>query len=294
MSSLGPNLFIVGAAKCGTTSVYRYLNSHPAIFMSARKEPHHFSRLRTIPELQPLLRQVLDDEAYLNLFAGARDEIWRGEASTSYLWDSGACERIEAFAPEARIIILLRDPVERALSHYMNNVGEQSENRPFDQAIREELEDGGWDWSRAYVGNGRYVDSVRAYFDAFPDRVYVGFAEELASDTAREMSRIFAFLGVDPDLVSSEEFARRWNVRSLPRGPVARGLLRTSVRRVIWKTTPAGFRSLARRAAFKPVPKPAISDALRRQLERELGGQAAPLERIIGRSVVWASSVRGE
>jgi hypothetical protein len=84
VSSPAPNLFVVGAAKCGTTSVYRYLNSHPAIFMSARKEPHHFSRLRTIPELQPRLRQVLDDEAYLNLFAGARDEMWRGEASTSY------------------------------------------------------------------------------------------------------------------------------------------------------------------------------------------------------------------
>jgi hypothetical protein len=176
----------------------------------------------------------------------------------------------------------------------MNNVREQSESRPFDQAIHEELEDGGWDWIRAYVGNGRYVDSVRAYREAFPGRVYVGFAEELASDTAREMSRIFAFLGVDPDLVSSEEFARRWNVRSLPRGPVARRLLRTSVRRVIWRTTPAGLRRLARRAAIKPAPKPIISATLRRQLERELGGQEEPLKRIIGRSVIWASSVRGE
>ena len=99
-----PNLFIVGAAKGGTTSLWRCLAEHPEIFMSRLKEPHFFSRHQP-----PIYPTVHDEAAYLRLFAGARTRL-RGEASPSYLWSEAAAARIERVSPDARILVALAEP----------------------------------------------------------------------------------------------------------------------------------------------------------------------------------------
>ena len=103
-----------------------------------------------------------------------------GEASTSYLWDTHAAERIKRAVPEARILIMLRDPVDRAYSQYWNDVREGIERRSFLDALAEEQRSGpgGWGVSSLYIDCGRYADQVARYLDRFGARVQVLFFED--------------------------------------------------------------------------------------------------------------------
>src|SRR5215469_12354579 len=142
-----PNFFIAGAPKAGTTSLYHYLDQHPQIYMSPIKEPSYFSleiRLENFgPDMQeltrrdmPFLREYLDGpmttkrwggpitrwEDYLRLFRGVQEEAAIGEASVCYLWSETAPRHIAEKVPEAKILLILRDPTERAFSHYLHAV----------------------------------------------------------------------------------------------------------------------------------------------------------------------------
>src|ERR1700712_5403611 len=118
-----PNLFIIGAAKSGTTSLHYYLSQHPDIFMSTVKEPHFFANVKEKDKRiyeQPKkgeihhTRIITDLDVYLSIFESDHPVIYRGEASPSYFFDSDAAKKVFDFNPEARIIILLREPVSRA------------------------------------------------------------------------------------------------------------------------------------------------------------------------------------
>ena len=139
-----PNFFIVGAPKAGTTSLYHYLDQHPQIYMSPIKEPNYFaSEIRPenfCEELQPRVQRDQDElreylrgptfqkrfggivaewSDYLRLFQNAGAENAIGEASVCYLWSQTAARNISAKIPSARIVMILRDPVERAFSQYL-------------------------------------------------------------------------------------------------------------------------------------------------------------------------------
>lgn len=115
-----PNLFIVGAPKCGTTSLHHFLARHPECYMSQVKEPGYFSRSRVRPDLRENLPYLRDQASYLELF-GAADDSHKvvGESSTSYLRDEAALSEIRECLPGAKIIALVRDPV-RLVSSYFN------------------------------------------------------------------------------------------------------------------------------------------------------------------------------
>ena len=127
-----PNLFLVGSMKCGTTSLHNYLGAHPQIFMTGDewKEPAYFVER---------LNWSKGEEWYRGLFADAGDAVYRGESSTDYTkfpHYEGVAERIARFAPDARILYLLRDPVERSISHYWWEVQWSAEGRDMLTAVR--------------------------------------------------------------------------------------------------------------------------------------------------------------
>src|SRR5690242_1471908 len=103
-----PNFFIVGAASCGTTSLYTYLKQHPAVFLPALKEPHYFAQLCPAWDQRYLFTYVTEEKDYLALFSKAVGFKAIGEASPSYLWCPEAAARIHGVAPRAKIIALLR------------------------------------------------------------------------------------------------------------------------------------------------------------------------------------------
>src|ERR1700730_14880709 len=138
-----PNLFLIGAMKSGTTYLTKLLNSHPSIFMCDPKEPSYFVDQA---QLRKIWAEMWDggywkEENYLRLFQTAENATILGESSTNYTKRPlvmGVPEKIQQFNPDARFIYIMRDPVERAMSHYWHMVNWEGEWRSILDAIKEE------------------------------------------------------------------------------------------------------------------------------------------------------------
>jgi hypothetical protein len=170
-----PNLFIIGAMKSGTSSLHADLGSHPQIFMSTPKEPMFFS---SGADWRARL------EGYLELFAAAGAVHYAGESSTEYSKAPrfpGVPERLHAFNPEARILYLMRDPIERAISHYWHMVRHHGERRRLPDALRREPE---------YADLSRYAMQLEPYVRLFGmGNVYALTFEEMVREPRSEWTR---------------------------------------------------------------------------------------------------------
>jgi len=118
-----PGFFIIGAPKCATTALYTYLKDHPKIFMPEKKEPHYFT-----PELSDhfVVERELND--YLNLFSDAGEDQISGEASVMYLQSEKAVKRVLEFNPNAKIIVMVRNPIETSVSMHLQNIKARHED----------------------------------------------------------------------------------------------------------------------------------------------------------------------
>ena len=284
-----PNLFIVGAARSGTTSLYFYLNQHPEIFMAPMKEPHYFSKITPDPKVALFYPHIDDEREYLALFAEGAGAKIRGEASPSYLWVPEAAGRIRAASPDARIVILLREPVSRAYSHYLVDSAEGLDDRPFLRAIREELQGPvkGWGESPLYVHAGLYADSVERYLRLFRDRVKVILFEEFVTDIKRHLEELFRFLEVDPAYAARVDIEPH-NVFHVPRNPVARRVLSSlQLRQKARALLPSALHPAIRRLLVKRGRKPAIDPRARELLEPVYRSDIERLAQLLGRPLPW-------
>jgi Sulfotransferase family len=201
------NLFIVGAAKCGTTSLHYYLSQHPDIFMSPVKEPNYFSELQPDPRVKFLFSSISsryqqavikDDYKYQALFDSVIDEKWIGEASTSYFIDKQSAQKIYTYNPDARIIVLIRDPVERAYSEFCmdKNSGEISRETTFEKMFMD-YQAGKFNRMGLYIENSKYDVGIRRYTDCFPSKqIYIAYTENFKKDSKTEIEKVFSFLGI--------------------------------------------------------------------------------------------------
>lgn len=203
-----PNFFIIGAAKSGTSTIWHHLQEHPDVFMSPRKHTRFFafgaeeSGFRGPPPRNPPKPYAItDSRAYHALFEGATNETAIGEASWTYLYRPEASGRIQEYAPNAKIIAILRNPADRAFSHYRQNV--QAGREPiadFAQALEQgevRLRENWWPEFH-YVHMGLYHAQLERYFQLF-DRaqIKVYLYEDLAWDPYGLLRDAFGFLGVD-------------------------------------------------------------------------------------------------
>ena len=276
MTTRTPNFFIAGAPKAGTTSLYHYLDQHPDIYMSPLKEPSHFS-LEVRPEnfepaLQPQARRdeeavrnylagpldqkrfsgiVRNYEDYLRLFATAREQTAIGEASVCYLWSQTAPHAIASRLPHARIIIILRDPADRAFSQYLHNVSDGVVNSTFSDHVDASLHRTGNAFGVLHpmLEFGLYADQVQRYLDAFPpERVGIWLYEDTKRPTF--LSEVLQFLQVDPT------FTLDTSTRHLqPQLPRMTGITQTLRRNGIWdkikNLTPAPIKPFVRNLAYR-------------------------------------------
>lgn len=205
-----PNLFIIGAAKSGTTSLHYYLSQHPDIFMSTVKEPHFFAnakekdkRIYEQPQKGELhhTRIITDLDIYLSIFESDHPVIYRGEASPSYFFDSNAAEKIADFNPDAKIIVLLREPVSRAFSHYNmdRNMNIQDE-KDFVKAVEKDQlnTDKMWGGAHLYIELGLYYEQLKRYSKYFPAKqILILKFEDFIADPLKGLENIFEFLNLD-------------------------------------------------------------------------------------------------
>lgn len=225
--ALWPNLYVVGAVKSGTTSLYAYLRQHPAIFFPDMKEPHFFTRPTPSPEQRHLITFIRDEASYLRLYEDADERPWRGDASPSYLWCPEAPERIRAVSPDARIIIILRDPVERAYAQYLMDYSEGAIHEPFYEALLRDWNrpDKGWGVSQLYGELGLYTGQIQRYRAVFgTDHVLVLLLEDLKKEPRVVLRRIARFLGVAEEPMDAVDTAEAHNHYLQPKGQWARRL----------------------------------------------------------------------
>lgn len=191
-----PNLFVIGAMKSGTSYLSRLLGSHPAIFIPGLEEPSYFVPPDRLRDLWPYMWDQgiwRSEEAYLRLFLPGGDVPILGDASTNYSKIPlifGVHERIARFNEAARFIYIMRDPVERSISHYWHMVRFNAEYRPMHIAIRQDPQ---------YLAVSHYAMQLAPYFSLFgKDRVFTLTFEELTREPDRTMQNLYHWLGVDP------------------------------------------------------------------------------------------------
>jgi len=195
-----PNFFIVGTPKAGTTSLYHYLEEHPEIFMSPIKETNYFSYAEiNQQDLYYDVEHVSTIEEYLAQFAGVSNEKAIGEASVSYLFYPSVPLKLKQFNPDARIIMVLRNPVDRAFSHYLMDHRLGFVNLPLDKIVNEENRDKLTNlYYQQYISLGYYYEQIKRYLDAFgSEQVKVFLYEDVVSNIDGVVSEIYSFLQVD-------------------------------------------------------------------------------------------------
>lgn len=293
-----PTFIVIGAPKSGTTALYHYVRQHPQVYLSPEKEPRFFAFEGARPDYRGPCdetrtnRQVVTEaSAYLSLFAGATSaQHARGEMSTVYLYFPGSAERMRHHVPEARLIAILRQPVDRAFSNYAMALGEGREpERDFARAVRAEPDRirSGWAPEWHYLARGFYAEQLERYFAAFDrSQIRVYLHEDLLRDPLALLRDFFAFIGVDEAFVP--DVSRRHNESRVPRSQVFQRFLTQShpLKQALQTLVPA---SLARSgiAALKRLnlARPRLDPALRRSLTEGYRDDILRLQELIGRDL---------
>lgn len=199
-----PNLIVIGAMNCGTSALHYYLDLHPEISMSSPKELDFFCDEPEVPGWMRVAGEVEEKiiastagnwsrgaEWYLGHFDGAAPI--RGEASPAYTypWHPSAAKRLAETAPDARLVFLVRDPLEQVVSQYVMHRGAGVEPRPIEEALA--------DPCGVYGARAHYGRCVEPYYEKFgAERILVRSQEELLANRRALMAEIFEFAGVDP------------------------------------------------------------------------------------------------
>ncbi len=227
-----PDFFIIGAQKCGTTSLYHWLKVHPKIFMPENKEPHFYARLDLISTpcfAKTLSNAILSPPQYHLLYSKTKDGQIRGEASPSYIWDTGAAYRIHNAVPHAKIIVLLRDPVQRAYSEYIMLVAAGLESLDFISAIEKANTTPApiWGAGPMYIELGKYGTQLKRYCELFnKSQIKIFTNKELWLYPKKSISSIAYFLGIDPGYWQEFDFSANIHHRGgLPRNTFMKMLI---------------------------------------------------------------------
>lgn len=235
-----PNFFVVGAAKSGTTSLYEYLKLHPEVYMAPIKETHHFStdidssRFRAnygrslnkdlSKFLEGDMREgifhafVKDWNEYVLLFKNVMNEKAIGEVTNSYLFSEVAAKNIKEKFPGAKIIMMLRNPVDRAFSHYLMDLRIGYETEDFMSALKKDIarDPKGWGISNMYLEIGQYSNQVKRFMQIFPkEQLRIYLFDDFIKNPEATMKDMFRFLGVTEN--TEIDFGKKYNPSFIPK-----------------------------------------------------------------------------
>lgn len=233
-----PTFLVLGVPKAGTTSLHYYLQQHPEIFMCHSKEPHFFAYGEApLPIFKGPGAHRLKDrvtgtwDAYQALFAGVTKEVACGEVSTTNIMPR-ACERIRRYLPDARLVVILRQPAERAYSQYMHirRLGWEPHTDFADAlAAEEQRRQENWQPVFLYTEPGYYFADLQRYFNTFhAEQIRVYLYEEWKEEPVKLLQDLFHFIGVDEDFVPDMRIQH--NVGGLPRSQWLNHWLRNPTR----------------------------------------------------------------
>ncbi|TLD42416.1 MAG: Sulfotransferase [Candidatus Jettenia ecosi] len=281
-----PNFIIVGAAKSGTTSLYNYLDEHPDVYMSPIKEPNHFSsdiepekfnkafkkheREKRI-DLDEYLNGNMDNklwgdyvqkwEQYRKLFKNVKHEKAIGEVSNSYLFSQVAAKNIIEKLPQVKIIMMLRNPMERAFSHYLANMRDGKTIKNFREEVESNytLETREWGKKYLYIELGMYYQQVKRYLDVFPrENIKIYFYDDYKKDLMLLVKDLFRFIGVNPNITI--DFSKKYNESKIPKNKYFNFIIsKSGIKKSAIKLFPLEYREKIKSIFFTNEKKPKLS-----------------------------------
>jgi hypothetical protein len=265
----GPNFFLVGAAKSGTTTLYAALRAHPEVYLPALKEPHVYAYVADPSTASHLYADEADARRrYRELYLDVGDEAAVGDASTTNLVVPGAAAAIAHDVPDARIVAILRHPVDRAFSHFCHFVSAGGDDLDdFAHAVAAEAarQEEGYPFTYRYLGWSRYSGQLAPYIERFGrDRVLVHLYDDLCRDADALVRATFGFLGVD---------------NTLPLPPVGR------LNEVRPPAVVRRRRQLLGRRPRAPRERPLLDPLLRAELTASFEGEIRQLEDLLERDL---------
>jgi hypothetical protein len=293
-----PNFVIVGAAKCGTTSLFEYLAGHPQIYLPTRKELHYFS-------YSAIARNSAGpgDAAYLAHFCADRRQYERhylavkgqraiGEVSPSYFHYAEVAERISDELAKPKIIVILRDPVEKAFSQYMHLVRDNRETMSFAEALKTEAEriEKGWAALWQYAESSIYAWRLRRYLETSAEgRIKILLFDDLRRDPLAVLRELWRFLEVDETVVPDTSEVH--NASGRPRSKLLADLiakpnpLTSAARKLVPESVRTRIKTRLRR--LNTGSKGEIDDWSRAYLQDRFAADVKEVEAILGRDLGW-------
>lgn len=291
-----PNFLIIGQAKCGTTAIYHALKNHPQVFMSPVKEPRFFAFKDNPPHFEGPMGDVINRvaitqlEAYQALFSAVSDETAIGEASPIYShWRYAeiSARNIQQHIPDARLIVILRQPAERAYSAY--NYRRQILAEPFKDIRQAFAAEGSpiranWTPVSTYVQTGFYYEPMKVYYDIFPRcQIRVYLYEDWNKNPLNILRDIFDYLYIDP--IFTLEMVQRYNTTWLPYNERLHWFLSVPhpIKKLFKPLLPQTIRrrviaGLKQRNQFRPLP---MDTELRRELTAQYREDILKLQDLI-------------
>ena len=271
-------IFIVGTPKAGTTSLHHYLNEYPEILMSSEKEPDYFSDKEIFQQGLYYGESRIDSLIkYNNLFSKRDKEKFLGEASVSYLFYPKVSERISVYNSESKIIIMLRNPIDRAFSHYLMDYRLGLTSKSFEEEFKnqESLN------FQQYFLLGNYYNQVKKYLEVFDtENVHIIWYSDFKQNAEKELQKVINFIGLNSDF--KVDFNKVHNSFSMPKNNMIRKIYSVIwLRKILTFIFPEKFVNLIKSILFNKGKKPKLSEDSRRVLFSYYKSDIEDLEQLL-------------
>jgi hypothetical protein len=276
-----PNFFIIGVSKAGTTSLYNYLNETENVFLIPKGKIHYF-----FPEE---FNNDSNKEEYLSLVKNVKHEKAIGEYA-GYLEIMESPKLIKETIPDAKIIISLRDPVERAFSHYLGTLRSHNETLSFDKAFEEFMNPANVEsnFYKRYIKGSLYHEKLKRLLDIFgEENVLIIIFEEFIKEPKNEFKKVIEFLEIDSEI--PEIVGKKFNTYAEPLGGLGTNIVKNKfVNKTAKKIFSKNARvNLLRLLTNKKSKKPELTKEQRRMLEEFYKKDAKDVERLLGKKLPW-------
>lgn len=285
---MNPNFFIVGGSKCGTTNISYYLNLHPKIFFSELNEPYYFCQW-DVPEKYERDSMITDMGRYMDLFKNVTTETIVGEASSPYLSCPHAAMEIKKAFPNSKILISIRNPIERAHSAYFSYKFMHPTNQSFLEMIKEheKLINNRIFYIDSIIEPGFYKKNIVRFQEAFGENnVKIIIFEEYIKNIESSISSILNFLGLDEDIHLDEQPKGSYRI---PKNSISKALLNNkNFRKLTTRLIPTVMRQkLGDKYFLKQAKKPEMLESERNYLKELYKNEVIKLESFLGTKLPW-------
>ena len=278
------DFFIVGAPKSGTTSLFHYLNEHLEVEMSSQKEPDYFSDDALQEQGMYYGKNRIDTlDKYNSLFVNPQAKL-RGEGSVSYFFYDDVPNKIKKYNPDSKIIIMLRNPIDRAFSHYLMDYRLGLVSESFEDIVKKKSNHKYANlYYQQYIKVSEYTAQVKRYLDCFSaENILVIDYEDFKEDVLGVVSKTFFFLGVNQEF--EPNIMKKYNTFTIPKNSFIRYVysfvpLRRFLNYIIPSVVISQIRSILFKSNKKPILENGTRDFLRKHFKNDINALSVLLRK---------------